>query len=1154
MDLYSIFLIICFIRFIVTKEIYCDTEKYENSDQRFNYSNLSMIRQIYKEHNYYSLFEIVDTQIDSIPENAFTNMCFGQIRLSNNQIKYISNSSFIKMDYLTRLELNQNKLESIDGLISSLDVTSLAILDVSANRIRRIEAKFPPNLKSLTLLFLNNNEIEFISDFTFENLVNLGTLYLDNNKLKKISQFTLAKLVKLSALYFSGNLLEMIEDGAFNTLGNLATLTLSNNLLVDPKAAVFGNLTKVTSLKLDSNKIRGFREETFSNCKLLSSLDLSKNILNESFLFSGLQNINWFTLEFNKIEILKQDTFLKISKSPSFLSLRQSKIERIETGAFQNLNQLAVLDLSYNHLTILENGVFTGLFNLATLLLGYNVIATIEPLVFRPLKNLFRIDIGNNLLKTLPADLFLNLNSLETIMFNFNQIKSIKTGFLRDLPSLNSLSLDGNIIEYIEPNSFQNLTLISEIGISYNKLEIINDFYFSDLLSLKILDLSNNRINSIKANAFKDFNSIQNPLILGSKDKKIDLRGNFLISIEELSFNDCNSPYVDLSENQIDSFDPKIFLGSAIDRLSLARNILVGLEKGSLVYLDKTIEIDFNSNRIKQISGGLFGENEEKAKIERLYLNRNFLSDLKFLNRNKFTFLTDLDISYNLIECLFISNFNNLENLNSLNVGYNRLRFIDDNFFTSLSLTNFNFTSLSQTFTNLNLDNAIVIDFGLNNLSDLEVFSYSDRLEALYLRNVNLVNFKMLNFSLMSNLKILDLSENYDDGYFTLNGLTHLEYLNLSKMEIESIKRFKFSQFDYLKYLNLSYNRISSIEINTFYPIIVSLDLSHNLITFIDENTFSSLSLLEYINLENNKIKIFPYSFFQNCHTFIIKQNYILEGFQDYSSQFLFKNYVDEFDISENSIESLKLSAIFDNKASPFFINARENKLTTLRGDMFINVVTIKILNFESNQISLIDSSVFWVLDQLEYLNLGNNSITYLDERTFSMTFHLKTLNLSFNQIESIQSSLFSNLYNLEILDLSGNRLKTIEENSFRSQSLLHDLFIKDNLIDFQISENSFVGLTSIQNIFVSYEFLNVDTNKRSLLASIVPKAEKTVNDVTFFRSINIIYEYDEMSPKINCTLVLDFLARNIQVNLKTDFDFLVFLSFCRNLDLFYLV
>jgi Leucine-rich repeat (LRR) protein len=204
-----------------------------------------------------------------------------------------------------------------------------------------------------------------------------------------------------------------------------------------------------------------------------------------------------------------------------------------------------------------------------------------------------------------------------------------------------------------------------------------------------------------------------------------------------------------------------------------------------------------------------------------------------------------------------------------------------------------------------------------------------------------------------------------------------------------------------------------------------------------------------------------------------------------------------------------------------------------------------------SNRISFIKPSSFSQLSVLQNLRLDNNLLTYLYNDTFANLFQLTHLNLSYNQLEVIDKSLFSDLYKLEILDLSFNRLKSIESLSLSSLLSLEIIYINYNSDSLILSKDAFYGLKSIVDIYISFNTFSRWENEESLFVSLKAKNERFVNDVVYYRSINILYDFNYSDPKINCTLVLKFLKNNVQVNLKDDYHLSIFLSFCQKLDLF---
>lgn len=1100
-----------------------------------NSSEFILIPKILRPFTSYYQIDASNIQLKQIPDFKFANISVCQLILSSNQIETISKRSFSGLAYIYQLNLRQNGIESIETLISGWDTNTLSFLDLANNMIRRIDTKFSPYFSNLFNLVLEYNQIEFVADYAFENLIYLKRIYFSGNRLKVIGNFMLSNLRNLTLLNMNYNLIERIEPDAFKDLETLRSLMLNKNFIESIDIS-FSYLTELFELYINFNKIVKIQTEAVSKMTNLFILDLRNNLLNEQSSASLLSNINYLSLSRNLISSLSKSSFSG-SSSLSNLLLFQCKISHIGAQTFENQTSLSSLNLDYNKLSVIENGIFEGLLSLTQLSIESNIISFIEPQAFRPLEKLKILNLKNNLLTNASPDLFHNLNSLQQVILSYNQIKSIDSYFVRDLPNLYALLLNNNLIESIAENSFKNLTQLGILDLSINKLRAIKAYYFIGLFSLIRLNLNANGINSIESGSFRDLVNIE----------EINLSENFLISIDRTAFQYSNCLLVDLSNSQLDYIDFNIFYDSNIQKVNLEKNLLKSIDKGELYYLAVSIELNFGFNYLKSLSSELFGNQSSNTEI--FHLNNNLLDDLSFLSEgSQLINLVELDISFNRIEYIFKRDFKSLINLKILNIGNNRIKFIDDEVFNILTLSSINLINVSFEL-NVSLNNLERIDMSRNIVSDL-ILSNSTNLRELILRNTTL-KLSRLNFSSMAYLTKLDLSDNNDDGNFIFDKLLRLETLILSNMMLSSTKRFNINNFRNLSYLNLSCNKISTIEKSDFSELksLEVLDLRFNEISSIEENSFVGLVRLRYVNLSRNRIRLFLI----DDSLSIIEELYLAENADLEEIRVKIENeQIGIFkeakivDISKNSFKFTPFLSLVnkDNKLVTFYLNG--NRLTHITNDMFVNMKLLSELNLNSNQISLIEFSSFWDLDMLVSLELANNSLTRLDDQLFVNLLQLKYLNLNSNKIEFISPVLFSQLINLEHLDLSFNQLKSIDDFSFLSLSFLQNINIDGN-IHLNFSSYSFYGLSSLKNLFISYQSLTIERNKNILLDSLIPKKEKTVDELIYFKSINIISEND----LIDCLLVLDFLKKNIQVNLRTDYEMLLFLSSCQYIDLF---
>ena len=267
--------------------------------------------------------------------------------------------------------------------------------------------------------------------------------------------------------------------------------------------------------------------------------------------------------------------------------------------------------------------------------------------------------------------------------------------------------------------------------------------------------------------------------------------------------------------------------------------------------------------------------------------------DLKYLTNAAF-----LDLSHNLIE--FISNvtFQNFSRLQSLDLRYNPIRWIESGSFAFLpkldeiklystthqsdirfrfleeiqhDLTlvygeiSFNiyyqlkiYANISRKFlkvTNLDVSYVRVPTFYISN--NLEVFSSFPNLQTIAMNGAQLTFSLQSNFFKgLSKLQTLYMSECWIEHFpdIALNKLTNLTYLDLSFNKIQILDSVILSNYTNLRVLILSYNFIHKITPKTLKVFVEnglkSISLNHNQLrqmdaSIIDKETLKSLSHLD---------------------------------------------------------------------------------------------------------------------------------------------------------------------------------------------------------------------------------------------------------------------------------------------------------------------
>ena len=216
-------------------------------------------------------------------------------------------------------------------------------------------------------------------------------------------------------------------------------------------------------------------------------------------------------------------------------------------------------------------------------------------------------------------------------------------------------------------------------------------------------------------------------------------------------------------------------------------------------------------------------------------------------------------------------------------------------------------------------------------------------------------------------------------------------------------------------------------------------------------------------------------------------------------------NYLTFLKLNQNKIRNLDfIKYLFEL----FIVELENNQINDI--SMIRNLTKISQLMLKNNQINYIEINLFDKLTKLEILDLSLNNIREFDSMLPRLVKHV---NISHNQMTNIPN--VSHLKNLFRLDISFNkrliRFDSIE--NILNSSILRQLFIDKSLI----------------------KYLNKSLNQR--VAKI--KSDHYLFLLSFHVNINDDLEY------LNCQLSIDFIRRNIHLNLFYQEQLKRFLKFC---------
>lgn len=366
-----------------------------------------------------------------------------ELRLQNNSISALP-GIVTDMNQLVTLDLSRNVLTSMwlnadtfSGLIR------LVLLNLSYNRISRLDPAIFKDLYTLQILNLQFNEIATISADTFSPMSNLHTLELAHNRLTYLDAYSLNGLFALSLLALDSNLLEGIHPDAFRNCSSMQDLNLSGNNL-DSIPVALKDMRILRTLDLGENQIRSLNKPGFRG---MSSL-------------YGLRMIG------NEITNITREDLVELP-ALQILNLARNRIEFVEERAFAGNPALQAIRLDSNLLQDMS-GIFTRTSDLLYLNMSDNMITQFdysylpEKLQWMDLHKNFITDLG-----VAPRNI-----GLQTLDMSFNQLRRIHSRSIPD--SIELLFVNNNLISAVEPQTFFAKTNLTRVDLYANLIERMN--------------------------------------------------------------------------------------------------------------------------------------------------------------------------------------------------------------------------------------------------------------------------------------------------------------------------------------------------------------------------------------------------------------------------------------------------------------------------------------------------------------------------------------------------------------------------------------------------------------------------------------------------------------------------------------------------------
>lgn len=680
--------------------------------------------------------------------------------------------------------------------VTEADNGSVVTVDCTERSLKDIPPDIPRDTTNLTLTI---NHIPQLNSTSFHGLENLTEIDMRCNcvpikigpkdrmctKSVIIKENTFTSLRNLRALYLDGNQLQSIPKGLPS---NLILLSLEVNHIYNISKANLSELRNIQMLYLSQN------------CYYRNPCNVSYDIEEGAFL--QLSNLTLLCLKSNNLSFIPS----QLPTSLKELYLYNNNIQEVTDEDFKNLTDLEILDISGNcprcynapfPCTPCPNNsplkiskmAFKMLTKLKTLRLHSNSLTCVPSEWFATTTELRVLDLSSNFLaREIGETRFPQfLGKLEELDLSFNYELQRYPETLRlscsfsSLKSLRILRLKGYVFQQLKPESIaplKPLTHLEVVDLGTNFIKMTNLSILMELKSFKIISLSDNKISSPSdgqdAVGYTGAEPLYwSPMAAAAQSKEV--REIHYFRYDEYA-RSCK--HKDKEVGTVTSFVKKkcSLFGKTLD---VSRNNIFFLHSRFL---------NLRELRCLNLSGNAMSQS---------------------LNGSEFSYLTKLqylDFSWNRLDLLYPTAFQELKNLVVLDISNNNHYFESEGLTHMLNFTKhlkhlkillMNHNKIS-TSTNTELEspslerlefkdnrldmlwrdgdtrycnyfkkllNLTVLDISHNNLDFIppEVFSgLPDKLSDLYIKNNRLNNrsFDWKKLQLLRSLQVLDLSGN----------------------------------------------------------------------------------------------------------------------------------------------------------------------------------------------------------------------------------------------------------------------------------------------------------------------------------------------------------------------------------------------------------
>ena len=244
-------------KLLIIKNEYLDKNSIQMLNNSSNNIQLTVKSLKCKFHIDFIKENLTDNQID---ETIFQDIGdINEVNLVSCKLAGIDDNMFEGFKDLKVINLAQNELKELNkDLFSQLE--ELKWIDLSFNKVKSVEKCFD-KCKKLNFINLSHNQLTSI---TLNGLRELTDIDLSYNKLTRLDKQTFKGTVKLTSLNLSHNQIEVLDSDLFSNLLKLDKILLNDNLLRSLAPNLFEkDIPSLKHINLSNNRFKMLNKRDF---------------------------------------------------------------------------------------------------------------------------------------------------------------------------------------------------------------------------------------------------------------------------------------------------------------------------------------------------------------------------------------------------------------------------------------------------------------------------------------------------------------------------------------------------------------------------------------------------------------------------------------------------------------------------------------------------------------------------------------------------------------------------------------------------------------------------------------------------------------------------------------------------------------------------